>query len=195
MKEHPFVSLIGVNARGRIAFTQIPVLVEEREGRLFLTGHVARKTDHEIAFRENPEVLVVFTSPHTYVSGTWYTGNLQQASTWNYISVHARGRLRWMDEEELVKLLRRLTLHFEHDNTDSTTVYDNLPEAYLAPLRKGIVGFEMEVMELENVHKLSQNRDQESYLNVIAQLGIGGEAGKFIAEKMKENCPHLFNDK
>lgn len=193
MRENPFVMLVGTDNTGRIVCTQVPVLLDERDGKIFLSGHIARKLDHEKAFRDNPSVLMVFTSPHTYVSGTWYSGNLQQASTWNYISVHARGELKWMDEEGLIALLRRLSLHFENDNPDSTTVYDNLPDKYLQPLVKAIIGFEMEVTELENVHKLSQNRDEKSYLNIIDKLQQQDEAGKYIAGKMKENKSRIFD--
>src|SRR6202171_4840084 len=81
MREHPFITLIGCDLKGRIALTQIPVLVEEKEDKLFITGHIASKSDHHKAFLENPDVLALFTGEHTYVSGTWYSGNPRQAST------------------------------------------------------------------------------------------------------------------
>ena len=127
MKQHPFAMLIGCDKNLRIEATQIPVLITERDGKIFITGHIAKKMDHERVFAENPNVLLMFTGAHTYVSGTYYTGNLEQASTWNYISVHARGVIKWMDENGLIELLRKLTLHFENNNTASTTIYDNLP--------------------------------------------------------------------
>jgi transcriptional regulator len=42
MRDHPFVTLIGSDKNGRIEVTQIPVLVEEKEGKLFIYGHIAR---------------------------------------------------------------------------------------------------------------------------------------------------------
>jgi transcriptional regulator len=66
------------------------MLVEERDGKLILHGHIMRKTDHHKAFHENPQALVVFTGPSSYVSATWYT-NPHMGSTWNYMSVHLRG--------------------------------------------------------------------------------------------------------
>lgn len=193
MTEHPFVMLIGKDSNGRIVCTQIPVLVDERDGKIFITGHIARKTDHEKAFAKDPDVLMVFTSPNTYVSGSWYTGSPQVGSTWNYISVHARGRLNWMDEAGLRAFMKRFTLHFERGNTDSRTIYDNLPSEYIDRMIKGIVAFEMEVVELEDVHKLSQNRDEKSYRNIIDILEKQDDAGRFIAGKMKENAAKLFN--
>ena len=106
MRDHPFVTLIGSDKNGRIEVTQIPVLVEEKEGKLFIYGHIAKKSDHHQAFEENPNALVLFTGPHTYVSGSWYSGNPQQASTWNYISIHARGQIRFLDEAALINLLK-----------------------------------------------------------------------------------------
>ncbi|HRE39294.1 MAG TPA: FMN-binding negative transcriptional regulator, partial [Chitinophagaceae bacterium] len=141
---------------------------------------------------ENPDALVIFTGPHVYVSGTWYTGNPQQASTWNYIAVHARGKVRWAKEEELIGILRRLSLHFENGNTASSTIYDNLPEEYLSKLVKAIVGFEIEVTELDNVHKLSQNRDEKSYDNIVKELKQQEGDGKIIGEIMENRKSKVF---
>src|SRR5690349_9162329 len=123
MRAYPFAMMIGADKNYRPVFTQVPVLIDERDGKIFISGHIAKKSDHEKAFEENPDILIVFTGPHTYVSGTWYTGNLQQASTWNYISIHARGKINWMEEAGLVELLRRLSLYYEKDNKQSSTIY------------------------------------------------------------------------
>jgi transcriptional regulator len=189
MHAHPFVTMIACDGDRRIEATQIPVLVEDRGGKIFIHGHIARKSDHEKAIEQNPEVLVLFTSPHVYVSGSWYIGNPHQASTWNYVSVHARGQVKWIDQAGLIELLKKLSLHFESGNTDSTTVYDNLPVDYKEKLIKAIVAFEIEVIELDNVYKLSQNRDEKSYYNIIKNLEEQGGDGKFIAEMMKERAP------
>jgi transcriptional regulator len=192
MRENSFISLIGTDAEGRIELTQVPVLVDETEGRIVLKGHIARKSDHHSAFEDNADVLALFTGPHVYVSGSWYTGNPHQASTWNYISVHARGKMRFLDEAGLITFLKRLTLHYENGNTDSTTVYDNLPGEYLQKLIKAIVAFEIVVDTLEDVHKLSQNRDRKSYENIILQLEQQGADGQYIAGRMRENIPAVF---
>jgi transcriptional regulator len=192
MKDHPFVMLIGVDRKGRIVCTQIPVLIEEREGKLYILGHIARKLDHERALAENPNALIVFSSLNTYVSGSWYSGEPHVGSTWNYISIHARGELKWMSEKDLREFMRKFTLYFEKNNTQSTTIFDNLPTDYIERMIKGIIGFEMEVTELENVHKLSQNRDEKSYQDIIEKLEQQDASGKFIAERMKENESRLF---
>jgi transcriptional regulator len=191
MHAHPFISLVG-SLNGRVEMTQIPVLIEERNGKIFLLGHIAKRSDHHAAFEQNPNALALFTGPHVYVSGAWYTGNLQQASTWNYISIHARGQINFLNEDALIGLLKRLSLHFENGNTSSTTIYDNLPEEYLGKLRRAIVAFELEVTELENVYKLSQNRDEKSYDNIVAQLKKQEGDGKIIGELMEKRKPGIF---
>ena len=190
--QHPFAFLTGCSEKGEPVATQIPVFIEEREEKLFLTGHIMRQTDHHKAFEENPNVLAVFTGPHTYVSATWY-GNPHQASTWNYMSVHVRGLLKFLDEKGLINLLRKTTLHFENGNSQSSTVFDNLSKDYVDKLIKAIVAFKIEVKNIDNIFKLSQNRDKKSYNNIIGKLEEQGSDGKFIAEEMRKRSSKLFN--
>lgn len=191
MREHPFATLAGC-AGEQPVITQVPLMMEQRDGKLFFTAHIMRQTDHHKAFENNPNVLAVFTSPHTYVSATWYS-NPVQASTWNYISVHARGTLRFLDEDGLIDVLRRTTLHFENNDTSSSTVFDNLPHEYTSKLMKAIVAFEIEVTEIENVFKLSQNRDEKSYHTIIEKLQQEKGGGEYIAAEMNRIKDRLFN--
>ena len=191
MRKHPFVFLTGVNEENKPVATQVPVFIDERDGKLFLTGHIMRNNDHHKAFEKNPNVLAVFTSPHVYVSATWYD-DPHQASTWNYMSVHAKGTIRFGNKEDLIAILKRLTLHYENNNTASTTVFDNLTSEYTEPLLKAIVAFEVEVVSIDNVFKLSQNRNEKSFQNIMEKLNEQGGDGKFIAEEMKKRQRQLF---
>ena len=190
---HPFAFITGCDEDNKPVATQIPVFIEEREGRLYMTGHMMRQTDHHKAFEKNQNVLCVFTGQHTYVSATWYS-NPHQASTWNYMSVHVKGKLSFLDEEGLVEVLKKTTLHFEKNNAHSSTVFDNLPKDYRSRLMKAIIAFEVEVEEIENVFKLSQNHDKESYHNIITKLEAQDADGKSIAEEMKKRESKLFNN-
>jgi transcriptional regulator len=191
MRRHPFVFLTGVNEENKPVATQVPVFIDEKDGKLFLTGHIMKSTDHHKAFEKNPNILAVFTSPHVYVSGTWYS-NPEQASTWNYMSVHAKGTIRFGNEDDLIAILKRLTLHYENNNTASTTVFDNLPSEYTGRLMKAIIAFEVEVTSIENVFKLSQNRDEKSFHNIMDKLNEQGGDGQFIAAEMKKRQQQLF---
>lgn len=190
MKDHPFIFLTGSDATNKPVATQVPVFIDEKDGKYFLTGHIMRNTDHHKAFEQNKNVLAMFTSPHTYVSATWYTKPV--GSTWNYMSVHAHGTIRFGDKDELKSILQRLTLHYENGNTASTTVFDNLPGEYTDRMMKAIVPFEIEINDLQHVFKLSQDRDEKSYDNIIQQLNKQGGDAKWIANVMEKRKSKVF---
>ncbi|MFN8256141.1 MAG: FMN-binding negative transcriptional regulator [Bacteroidales bacterium] len=191
IEENPFAFLTGSFLSGTQVATQIPVLLDERNGELFLQGHIMRNTDHHKAFDENPNALIVFTGPGCYVSASWYS-NPQIGSTWNYMSVHIEGRISFMTHEELIVFMRKLTLKFEKGNTQSLTVYDNLPDEFLSKMMPAIVGFEIKAEKIDNVFKLSQNRDEKSYLNIISKLEELGGNSALVAAEMRKRRADLF---
>ena len=190
--KHPFAFIAGCDEANKPVATQIPVFIEERQGKLYMTGHMMRNNDHHKAFEKNASVLCVFTGHHAYVSASWYS-DPHQASTWNYMSVHVKGQLHFLDEQGLVNVLKRTSLHFEKGNSTSPTTFDNLPADYTSRLMKAIIAFEVEVESIENVFKLSQNRDKESYQNIIKELAEQDADAKTIAEEMKKREEQLFN--
>lgn len=193
MGNNPFAFLTGSSLSGKQVATQIPILLEERDGDLYLQGHIMRQTDHHKALLENPQALVVFSGPHTYVSASWYT-NPQIGSTWNYMSIHISGTVNFLPDEGLIKLMKKLTLLFEDNNTASPTFYDNLPESFLKKMLPAIVAFEIKVTEIQNVFKLSQNRDEQSYRTIIKKLQEKNDKGNafLIAEEMEKRFSQLF---
>lgn len=190
MKQHPFVMLTGVDENQQPVATQVPVLFAEKDGALFLRGHIMKGNDHHKAFEKNKQVLALFTGPHTYVSASWYE-NKQQGSTWNYMTVQARGELSFLPEEELLVVLKDLTAHFENDPA-SPSLYDRLPEAYVSRLKKAILGFEIKITQVEHVFKLSQNRDQQSFENIIDHLMNGDSDARSIAAEMSKRKSQFF---
>jgi transcriptional regulator len=191
MEDHPFAFLTGSNSSGVPVATQIPLLIEQRNEDLILQGHIMRKTDHHKAFMENPNVLVVFTGPSSYISASWYS-NPQIGSTWNYMSVHIRGQMKFMSDNELIGFMKKFTLKFEGGDTTSQTIYDNLPSEYLSKMMPAISGFEIKAEKTENVFKLSQNRDEQSYRNIISRLLEKGGDSARIADEMMKRQSGLF---
>ena len=191
IEENPFAFMTGSYLLGRQVATQIPVLIEERNGELFLQGHIMRNTDHHKAFVENPNALLVFTGPSCYVSASWYS-NPKIGSTWNYMSVHIGGQINFMSNDDLIQFMRKLTLKFEKGNTQSQTFYDNLPDHFLNKMMPAIVGFEIKAEKMENVFKLSQNRDEKSYLNIISKLEEQGGGSALVASEMRKRKAELF---
>jgi transcriptional regulator len=193
IRQHPFAFIAGCSEDGKPVATQIPVFIDERDGHLFLSGHMMRNTDHHKAFVYNPNVLAVFTGAHTYVSASWYDDK-KQGSTWNYMSVHAKGILKFLDEQALLDVLRRTTSHFEN-NPNSGANFDDLPAEYVERMAKAIIAFEVEVQQIDNVFKLSQNRDEKSYHTIMEKLNEQDASGKYIAGEMEKRTAQLFTKK
>jgi transcriptional regulator len=186
MKAHPFVTICGIDKNNLPVATHIPVLIVVRDGKLYLQGHIMRKQDHHLAFENNGNVLVIFQGANAYVSSSWYH-NDDRGSTWNYQAVHAKGELRFLSEKELYDLLTNLTAHFEKD-PDSPSQVKNLPDEYMQSNMKAIIALEIEVKDLQNVFKMSQNRNKQSYHNIIGELEQGDLAAKTVAAEMKNNA-------
>jgi transcriptional regulator len=68
------------------------------------------------AFEQNPNVLAVFTGPHTYVSATWYDNPSQAKYMELYEVCIAKGTISFGNKEDLIAILKRLTLHYENNN-------------------------------------------------------------------------------
>ena len=190
IETHPFAVITGVDANHHPVATQIPLLITEKEGTLTFRAHLMRQTDHHKAFVQNPNVLVLFPGPHTYVSASWYS-NPQQGSTWNYMTVHAKGVIHFLEQNELLDTLRDTTTRFE-GAANTPGAYDTLPAAYIQQMAKAIVAFEITVTTLDAVFKLSQNRDEASYHNIIGKLKEGSADAQYIAAEMEQRTPQLF---
>ena len=153
MKEYSFAMVTGIGENYPVA-TQLPLEIEEKDGSVFLKGHLMRKTDHHLAFEKNNNVLVLFTGPHCYVSAAWYN-NPNTASTWNYMTVHARGKIIFTDEKGTYEAVKSVTNKYE--GTETKAAFNNMPQEYVKPLLKAIMGFCIEIETIENVFKLIQH--------------------------------------
>ena len=194
INQYPLAFLTGCDKENKPVVTQIPVFLEEKDGKKLLRGHIMKNTDHHKAFLSNENVLAVFTGKNTYVSGTWYS-NPYMASTWNYMSVHVKGKVRFLDDYGIIDVLRLTSLHFENDDKNSPTVYDNLPEEFRKRVISMIAAFEIEVQEIDTVFKLSQDRDEKSYRNIIEQLKKGNHDAQVIAAEMEKRFSAVFEKK
>lgn len=189
--QYPFAFLSGCDPEHKPIATQVPIFIENINGKRVLRGHIMKNTDHHKAFLTNHNVLAVFAGKQSYVSATWYS-NPNTASTWNYMSVHITGIIRFLDDSALEDILRSTSLHFEDNNVSSPTVYDNLPMEFKQRVMGAIVAFEIEITDIDTVFKLSQDRDIESYKNIIKKLKELGEDGRILASEMKKREQVLF---
>lgn len=191
MKKHPFITLTGSDLEGNPVATHVPVLFRSKGDSIVLRGHMMKNTTHHKAFVNNPKVLAIFNGPNTYVSASWYTDPLQ-GSTWNYMTVHAHGRLNFLDEASLVEVLNETTALFEND-PESPALFPKIPDEYVQRMIKAIVAFEIEITEMDNVFKLSQNRDEKSFNKIVERLQQGDHDSKEIAVEMLARVSQLYN--
>ena len=188
IERHDFGLLVSHGAAGIVA-SHIPFLVERQGEELHLLGHLARPNPQVEELRRGEEALAIFTGPHAYISPGWYAGG-PSVPTWNYVDVHAYGTLRLIEEGAwLRRFLRRLTDRHEAANPVPWRMQD-LPEAYLDGMLKGIVGLDITVTRLEGKYKLSQNRPAVDRPRVIAALEQRGDADALaVARLMREREP------
>ncbi|MER2604424.1 MAG: FMN-binding negative transcriptional regulator [Siculibacillus sp.] len=169
----PLATLVAFDGDGLLA-DHVPVRLDPTRGRFgTLTGHLARANPQARADAEGRPVLVVVTGPNAYVSPSWYPSKRETGRvvpTWNYVAVHAHGRLRLFDDpDRLAALVADLTRAHEQDRPAPWSL-DDAPAEYIRAQLKGIVGFEIEIERLEGKRKLSQNRSPADRAGVIAAL-------------------------
>ena len=168
MREYSFATLI-TQHEGVPFATHLPFILDaQRSPNGILLAHMARANPQWHDLVSEQEVLVIFQGPHAYISPSWYEVDLS-VPTWNYAVVHAYGIPRLIEEsEELYKLLK--TLLETHEAQFENAWPFQLPDDYLQKMMRGIVGFEIEITQLEGKFKMSQNRTESERENVIASL-------------------------
>lgn len=183
MKANPFAVVTGIGNEYPVA-SHLPLNFETREDKIFLTGHLMKSTDHHKAFEKNENVLVIFNGPHCFVTAEWYAQPLS-GSTWNYITVHAKGKIKFLDEAGTIKAINAITNKYVGMNNAAS--FDKLPDEYISSMVKAIVGFEIEVISFDNVFKLSQNHDEADRKVIIQKLKERGDYNSLaMAEVMGE---------
>ena len=181
IKENYFAVITGTGERYPVA-THIPIEIRHEGNQLIFSGHLMRNSDHHKAFEKNDHVLVIFNGPHTYVSASWYA-KPASASTWNYMTVHARGKMSFGDEASTHEAVKKLTNR--HEGPDSPAAFDKLDPDYVSKLVKAIVSFDIVVEEMDNVFKLSQNHDKETQASIAKHLsGRDDEDSRLIAREI-----------
>ncbi|NOH03330.1 MAG: FMN-binding negative transcriptional regulator [Chloroflexi bacterium] len=165
----------------KLVATHLPVeVVENADGSLTILGHMSRANPQWKTF-SGQEVLLIFQGAHTYISPRWY--NHVNVPTWNYMNVHVYGVPRMVEREELHDLLSRLVKKHEVNTGYSV---EGLPADFVEKEIKGVAGFVLDVTRLDAGYKLSQNRDDESYANIIRELEKrGDDASLEIAKEMR----------
>lgn len=186
LQEFSFGLLVTTGPDGLPTATHVPLELHETSGTRTLRGHLARANPQWKTFGEHL-ALAVFSQPHAYVSSSWY--NHVNVPTWNYLAVHLYGPIRLVEGDELVEQMRQQVATYEKGRANAFSL-EKFSEKEIQQHLRGIVGFELTIETVQAKAKLSQNRDEESYRNVIAHLGESDDsADRRIAEEMRQRRP------
>ena len=177
IERHPLGMLVS-SADGLPGVDHVPMLFSPGPGtKGILQGHVARSNPLWRNTAKGAKVLVVFRGADAYISPSGYPSKRTDGKvvpTWNYSVVHARGTIRFIDDEPwLLALVSRLTDRFEHERPEPWAVSD-APTDYVRAMLRAIVGFQIEITGLLGKFKASQNRSAEDRRGVRKSLEATG---------------------
>jgi transcriptional regulator len=168
--KHQFIEEFGfgvvISATDGLSATHLPFVLHKNEGEQgVLYTHCAKANTHWKNL-EAQEVLVIFTGPHAYISPSWY--NTKTAvPTWNYTAVHAYGVVSLLSPQDTLKAVDQVVEKYEPQLlVDRDIVTDPIKHKMLA----GIVGFKIELTQIQGQLKLGQNRSQDDQAGVYAAL-------------------------
>lgn len=174
MKQYSFATIITNKEQIPIA-TQLPFYINDSSDQLVLTSHFALANEQAKYIEANTS-LVLFTEPHAYISPLHYD-KAESVPTWDYISVHAYGKAKILEEESSkIKVLEEMIRFYDQNYLAQ---WDRLSDKFKKGMMKGIVAFEIEVTDLQGQKKLSQNKTQPERDRIIKHL----EESENTAEK------------
>jgi transcriptional regulator len=148
--------------------SHLPLLLDRNTGSSgTLLGHMAKANLQWRRATGHP-VLVIFSGPHAYISPQWYQAT-EVVPTWNYVAVHAYGRLELIEDAAATKeILDKMVAVFESGQPRPWQM--NEPAELVERLLRQIVAFRIPIDRLEGKWKLNQNRPADQRLRVIDVL-------------------------
>ena len=180
LRENAFAILVN-QVDGRPWATHIPLEFEtDKQGKDLLVGHISKANPQGAHFEAQQEVLCIFNGPHSYISSSWYKE--EEVPTWNYIAIHIYGKLKVLEEAEVLSSLHKLVDKYEARSKHPVSL-DAMSAKTMRQL-KGIIGFKIEITEIQAAYKLSQGREGD-FKKIRGALKERGPASKAIARAMK----------
>jgi transcriptional regulator len=187
IRKHPLGLLITAGPAGLLA-NLFPFLLDAEGAQMgTLRLHMARANPQWRELERGEECLVVFQGPQDYVTPSWYATKRETGKvvpTWNYVTVHAWGRPRVMNDDAwLRRQIEDLTNSREAQRTEPWLVSD-APDDFVAVQMRAIVGIEIPIARIEGKWKMSQNRPEADRAGVIAGFReMGDEAIAALVEE------------
>jgi transcriptional regulator len=183
INENSFGAIINTED-GRPVATHLPFQLQQEGDDFLLTSHFAKANPQWKSIESgNNQVLLIFQGPHAYVSSSWYKA--EEVPTWNYQSVHIYGKAEIMTEQELEEDLTLLLEKYEK-HRENPVLWEKLSDQTKKQIR-GIMGVKIKIDEVQAAYKLSQNRKEEDYQNVIHRLLEANDAdAKQVGKAMQK---------
>lgn len=180
IRAHPFASLISVDDTGLPFVTHLPLHLEEQGEKLVLFGHCAKPNAHWKYLQARPQAVVTFLGPNAYLSPQVYP-DLARVPSWNYVAVHCTVQATLIDEPEAKdQLLKKLI--GDHEPSYKQQWID-LGIEFQHKMLKGIVGFELQVVDLQCKIKINQHRP-ESHAALHSMYLAGNDDERAMADWM-----------
>ncbi|GAB0156266.1 protease synthase/sporulation negative transcriptional regulator PaiB [Chryseobacterium sp. Alg-005] len=181
IRENAFALLISSVDKIRATHSMM-MLNEDDPEQVYLETHISKANPQAKILKNGDDVLCDFLGAHTYISSSWY--DHINVSTWNYEAVQIYGKVELMNQEELYNHLDKLT--YKYENTQRCPVFvKDMGKEFVEKEMKGAFGLKVIPTEIFIKQKLSQNRKENDFQNIISHLEQSGENEKKIAEKMK----------
>ena len=165
---HPFATLAINGERGPVT-ALVPLTIDKLGGTLL--GHVARSNYFwQAVEKSNAAGIAMFRGADAYVSPSYYPSKLEHGKTvptWNYLAVEIRGKISVETRHDhMMPYLTALTDKME-SNRDVPWKVDDAPKEYIEKLSRAIVGFSLEINEINFVKKNSQNKSEKDKQGVV----------------------------
>ncbi|WP_300670037.1 FMN-binding negative transcriptional regulator [Soonwooa sp.] len=174
-----------ISSKEQLLATHAMFMMHGDAENFLLESHISRANPQAKLLKDGDEVLCDFLGAHTYISSSWYEKT--NVSTWNYQAVQIRGRIKLMNDDELYQHLDRLTNKYETSQKCPMLV-KNMGDDFVRKEMKGAFGIFIIPDKIYIANKLSQNRNDQDYNNIIKELQQSNDAkAKEIANQMTLN--------
>jgi transcriptional regulator len=185
LQENSFGILINQTDE-KLCATHIPLELDtNKDGNEILFGHISKENPQWKGFTDNDQILAVFSGPHSYISSSWY--DHENVPTWNYIAIHVYGKIKIIEGDAVVESLKKLVDKYEQNSKNPVRVADLSKKTMMQT--RGIVAFEIEITEIQATRKLSQNRDEKNYQNIISELEKTEDIQAIAVANEMKKCP------
>ncbi|WP_300685632.1 FMN-binding negative transcriptional regulator [Chryseobacterium sp.] len=181
IRENSFALLISSVDKIRATHSMM-ILNEDDSENPYIEAHISRANPQAKTLKNGDEVLCDFLGAHTYISSSWY--DHVNVSTWNYEAVQIYGKIEVMNHDELYAHLEKLTSKYEKFQQCPMMVKDMVKE-FVEKEMKGAFGVKILPTEIFIKQKLSQNRKEADFHNIISHLEESDDNARKIADKMK----------